>query len=430
MDFFEKIQWDDQLFHSLIELLMGVGIGLLLGMEREFAKRKKEEDRLFAGVRTFPIVTLLGYIGLKLGDQYGIWIFVAAFAGVLSLIALAYLGSQKKGQGPGTTTEFSLIIAFLMGGLVYSGQYHLAVSVTLVVMFLLTFKAGMHVAVEKLAKEDIVTILQFLLLTALVLPLLPNQAFDAYGVFNPFRIWLVVSIFLSLNFVTYFLGKFLAKRHSALLVGVLGGFASSTTTAWYFSRRTRGEGSGGALEASAIVLAASIMFPRLAIWLLILNESLFKTLAIPVLILGAAGVGLGIWLSKRQQQGSLDAQPATSPLNIKEALIFGAVYLGIQWLVFFADQQWGDAGIYIAATLSGITDMDAITISMAEFGKGMDKQAMAALAIWIAAFTNTLVKYSFCLLFGSPALKKYSSYAFVPLFVLGLAVGGYLLFQR
>ncbi len=424
MEFLENIEWDAQLLNAIKELLIVLAIGILLGAEREYSKQQKDE-RLFAGVRTFPIVGLLGYLTLFLSEKYSFLIYVAAFVGVMILVGLSYHRTQR--QDAGTTTEFSLIITFILGSLVFAKSYHLAVTVAVIVTTLLTLKIRLHAVVRQLSQSDIFSIIYFVIITALVLPLLPNQDFGPYNVFNPYKIWLIVSIFVALNFVAYFLSKFIDHRRSVILTGILGGFASSTATAWFFSRQSGRSSKGGAIQASAVVLASSIMFPRLLIWLLLLNITLFQALWAPVLIIGLLGIGLGYFVGKKEQESA----PATeheisNPINFKEALIFALIYVVIQFVVGYAESRYGDEGVYLAAGISGLTDIDAITISMANYGKESVGLSVAAAAVMIAAFANTLVKYAFCLIFGNNNMRKYASYAFVPLF---LAIIGYIVFQ-
>lgn len=430
MEWLSEIGWNEELFNAMKELLIVLGIGLLLGVEREFSKNKPDDEKLFAGVRTFPIVAIAGYLCLRMSEQFGMWIFAAGFLGVITLIALAYQSSRKKSRG--TTTEFSLIMAFLLGGLVFGGEYHLAVTAAVVITALLSLKVRMHQAVYRLSRDEIQSIIIFIIITALVLPLLPDKDFGPYQAINLFKIWLIVSIFVTLNFLTYFLAKFMGEKKSVLSTGIIGGFASSTATAWFFSRQSRKQAHGGVLQAAAIVLASSIMFPRLLIWLLILNRSLFAELWLPVVLLGAIGVGAGLWIIRRHKGGEKEetdeseAHNTSNPINLKEALVFAAIYLAIQLLVGYAHEHFGDSGTYIAAGISGLTDIDAITISMANFEKSAIGLTVAGTAVIIAALANTLVKYGFCLVFGNARLKKYSSLAFAPLFVAGI---GYIIFR-
>lgn len=420
MEFWQTLGLNDELLDLIKELLITLGIGLLLGLEREYTKSGEHKERLLAGVRTFPIVALMGYVSMLLSADYTTWIFLVTFLGVILITALSYLRGGDRDFG--TTTEFALLMTFLLGCMVFTGRYHLSVFLGVIVTALLALKTRLHAAVARLSEKEILSILTFIVITALVLPLLPRQDWGPYGLFNLYEIWLIVVIFVTLNFLGYFLTKFLDHKKSTLMTGILGGFVSSTATAWFFSRQSGKSTDGGVIEAAAIILASSIMFPRLLIWLLLLNFPLFKSLAIPVALLGLAGIGIGYWIARNQ--GSIQESPpreVANPINLREALVFALIYLGIKFLVGYSSEHFGESGVYLASGISGITDIDAITISMANLSKGGLDLSIAGTAILIAAFANTLVKFGFCLAFGNTSLKKYTSMVFVPLFLLGTA---------
>ena len=420
MQFPDGLAIDESALEVLKELLIVLGIGFLLGLERQFSKEKNKESS-FAGVRTFPLVATLGYLSLYLTIHVLPGTFLVAMAGTIIMIALSYFFTAKEGH-KGGTSEFALLLCFGLGGLVVIDQYHLAVAIGVLVTAILALKVRIHSAVKKLDLDDIFSILVFIVITALVLPLLPDQDYGPYGIFNLYKIWLIVAIFVTLNFLAYFLDKYLGQKNSVLITGILGGFASSTATSWYFSRYSGKSEQGGIIEAAAIILASSIMFPRLLIWLLLLNLSLFRMLWIPIILLGLAGLLAGIWISRKHSNLPTGERPkASNPINLKEAFFFAGIYIAIQFLVAYADQQFGESGVLIASGISGLTDIDAITISMANYHPPGSLSSIAAVAILIAAFSNTAVKYIFCLLFGNANLKKYTSYVFVPLFLSGFA---------
>ena len=427
-EFLESIGFDETLLNMLKELLIVLGAGLLLGLEREHTKMKKGQGRLFAGVRTFPIVGIIGYLSLFLASKFSIWIFVAAFIGTMGLIALSYNRTQETDSG--TTTEFTLMTTFILGGLIFAKFYHVSVTIAVLVTFLLTIKIKLHRAVSSLSENDILSIIKFLIITALILPVLADRDFGPYGVFNFYKIWLIVAIFVSLNFIAYFLSKYLDQKKSILLTGILGGFASSTATAWFFSRQSRHFPKEGIIQSAAIILASSIMFPRILVWLLLLNLSLFQELWLPILTFGGMGLAIGYTIGKKYKPRSLKVNHEIgNPINFKEGLIFAGAYVIIQLFVGYAEERFGREGIYIASGVSGITDIDAITISMANYSKHTNAETVAATAILIASFANTIVKYLFCLLFGSQTLRKYTSLAFIPLFILGSAYMLYLIIK-
>jgi uncharacterized membrane protein (DUF4010 family) len=415
---------DPELLAFFKNLLITVGIGLLLGLEREFSKGGDEDDPSFAGVRTFPIVALIGFLAATYADLYSPWVYVAALLGTFAFTVFSYQQAANKGSYGGTS-EFSLIIAFLLGGLVVKENYHGAVSIAVIVTALLALKVRLHALIDKLDKQEVFSILIMVVITALVMPLLPNENVGPFETLNPYKAWLIVVIFVSLNFLAYFIEKFIGSRRSVLITGIIGGFASSTATAWYFSRKTSGSEKGGVVEASAILLASSIMFPRLLIWLFILDQQLLRMLWLPVTMFGLLGIGIGYWMSRQNREDEVEASPrqASNPINFKEAFIFAGIYIVIQLLVGYANAYFGDRGVYIASVIAGLTDIDAITISMADYQEKSITMSVAGAAIILAAFSNTIIKYAFCLIFGNQTLRKYSTIGFVALFLAGMGYG-------
>lgn len=429
MDDFQQLMLDPELLSFLKDLLVVLGIGLLMGIEREFSKGEGKEstEHTFAGIRTFPIVALIGYAAAHFAEVYSPWVYVACIAGTFALTALSFVHSSRQGDRGGTS-EFALIAVFLLGGLVVQGNYHGAVSIAVAVTALLALKVRMHSFVGNLTKNELYSILIMVVVTALVMPLLPREDFGPYGTLNLYKAWLIVVIFVTLNFVAYFLEKFLGSRRSVLITGIVGGFASSTATSWFFSRKAGQSKKGGILESAAIIFASAIMFPRLLIWLIILDRHLLGMLWVPITLFGLLGIGLGLWVSRRAQEKKVEQSPrqSSNPINFREAFVFAGIYIVIQLLVGFANEQFGDRGVYIASVIAGLTDIDAITISMSDYEQKSIGDQVAAIAIVMAAFSNTIIKYAFCLIFGNRAMRINSSIGFVPLFLAGI---GYILYH-
>lgn len=410
----------------VLEVFIVLGIGIVIGLEREYALNAKKQDsedsssELFAGVRTFAVVALLGYLSIFLSKIHSEWIYPLCLVIVSAFALLSYyLGNKKRESG--STTQFALIVVFLLSAVVYYDEYLFAAFLGLLLAALLALKLRIHMAVAQLTKADILAILLFSAISILILPVLPNRDFGPYGALNPFKIWSIVTIFMSINFVGYFLHKFIKTKYSIILTGILGGFVSSTATAWYFSRQGGKSKQGGAAHLGAIVLASSIMFPRILIWLFLLNTNLLEALWAPLVIFGAIGFMVGLYLSLRVSKNEKIAErPIENPINLRDALVFATIYVFILLIVGFAGDELGASGIYYASAISGLSNVDAVTISMANYTGDSILISTATIAILIAAFANTLVKYILCLVFGNPLMRKYATLSFGPLFILGV----------
>lgn len=432
MDFnpVESLNLSDAAIHFFQDILIVLGIGLLIGLEREYAKSQQNEDsaqEMFAGVRTFPLVGIIGYLAIYIGDRFSFWIYPVVLGGVILLTIVAYYLSRLR-KRVGATTELAFIATFLLSSLVYLEEYLLSAFLALLITALLAFKVNLHKAISTFSRKDILSILLFAVITVLILPLLPNKDFGPYGVLNPFKIWLIVTIFIALNFVAYFLHKFIDSRHSILTTGVLGGFVSSTATTWYLSRLGGRTSEGGMTQIAAITLASSIMFPRLLVWLIVLSPELFSILWLPITIFGALGFSIGLYYIKLSTgEHNFEERKITNPINFKDALFFALLYILILLLVGFAKDYLGSKGVFLAAGLSGLTDVDAITISLSNYANQSIQLSVASVAIIIAAFSNTLVKFAICLVFGNRIIRRYAGFAFGSLFAAGLAYVLYLL---
>ncbi|MEX2589528.1 MAG: MgtC/SapB family protein, partial [Chitinophagales bacterium] len=410
IDLTETLNLTPEIIRFFREVLIVLGIGLLGGLEREYSKKKNqkaENFELFAGVRTFPLVALIGYLSIYLGNMITVWIYPVALLAVAAFAVAAFSISRME-RPTGATTEFALIAVFLLSNLVYLQEYLIAVFLSLLITALLALKVNIHQAVKALSQRDIYSIIVLAVITALILPLLPNKDLGIYGVFNPFRIWLIVTVFISLNFVAYFLHKFIDTRYSIIAIGVLGGFVSSTATAWYFSRLGGKTKKGGITHVAAIVLASSIMFPRILVWLIVLSPALLKILWLPVLLFGIGGFVIGFYYSKKSLGNEeFEEREISNPINFKDALAFGGLYVLIMLMVGFAEDYLGQLGVYFAAAISGFTQVDAITISMTNYAANNIDISVASVAILIAAFVNTFFKYALCLFFGNNNMRKY-----------------------
>jgi len=403
----------------LIRLFMTALIGLIIGMERE--RSHTADYELFAGMRTFSLIALLGFLSLYFANIFSIWIFIVTLAGIIAFVIVSYIIFSKIGDYGGTT-DISIILTFMMGALIYLGQIHLVVATTVLILLLLSMKFKFKSLLGKITNEDVITLIKFTIITAIILPLLPDKAYGPFQVLNPRHIWFVIVLIASINFIGYLLMRFLGEKKGILLTGMIGGLFSSTAVAWSFSQKSRKLQTNSQTLAIAILLASSIMFARVLFLVYILNSLLSQTLYIALLILLVTGVlTSALMYSKVKNKTASESIEVKNPLNLAGAIKFGILYATILLFVNIAQTYFGNMGIYIASALSGLTDVDAITISMANLSKDSITLFVAKNAIIIAALSNTLVKYFITLFLGNRELKKYSSFGFGALFLCGIA---------
>ena len=391
-------------------LAVAVALGLLMGLEREWAHR--DESTSFGGVRTFPLIALSGAASAYAGGALALPALpIAAFAGVALLVAFSYRASAAQGQY-GMTTEVSALLSFVIGALCSDGRVSVAVAVGVVAMLLLSLKDSLHELVTRIEARDITATLRFALISAVVLPLLPNRDFGPppFDVLNPFEIWLMVVLIAGLDFAGYLLVKLLGAEHGFGLTGLLGGLVSSTALTLGFARRSVDAPAQGSALALGIVLAWTVMFVRVAGEVAVIEASLLPRVLTFLATLSVAGLAATAVLhyarrSAKPATAALDT--AKNPLELAGAIRFGLLYALITLGAQAAQVYAGEAGLYAAGALAGMTDVDAITLSMANLvSSNPENAAVAARTISIAVLSNTAVKCGMVFALGSATLRR------------------------
>ncbi|MFQ5569262.1 MAG: MgtC/SapB family protein [Rhodothermales bacterium] len=387
-------------------------IGLLVGLQREYAHfRENGENRLFAGTRTFALMSLLGCTAAFMADLSGSPLaFVALLLVAGALVTVAYYLSAHAGS-MGLTTEVAALIIVLAGALCYWDQLALAAALAVATTVLLALKLQTQTLVRNITREDVYATLTFAVITVVVLPVLPRQSFGPppFDVLVPYKIWLMVVFISGISFLGYVLIKIVGARRGVGLTGLLGGLASSTAVTLSFSQRSRTLEGFAKPFALAILLAWSVMFVRVMVEVAALNGPLLRIVWIPMTagtLVSFAYCGYLYFsqgLEKQEEQDDFK-----NPFELGPALTFGLIYAVILLAANAAQMYLGNTGVYLSSIASGLADVDAITLSMAELSKeGGDLDLhTAARAIVLAAASNTVVKGGIVLSAGSVALRK------------------------
>lgn len=378
-------------------------LGLLMGLERERSPAAK------AGLRTFALVTMLGTLSALLAEEVGSpWILAAALIAVSAMIIGAYRDVQGQGSDPGTTTQAALMLAFGLGAMVWYGYGVLAVMLAIVSTILLHFKPELQSMSKSLTRRDIQSILQFAVLSFIILPVLPNMEFGPYGALNPHQIWLMVVLISGVSLAGYVALRMVGERYGVLLLGLFGGLVSSTATTMVYARHAK-SGSGMVRLAAVVILIANlVVLVRIAVLSGVLSPRLVPHI-LPVLaggfLLGAAVILL-LWRNIGRD-GTLPMPEITNPTEIRIAFGFGLFYalvlLSAAWLSDLA----GSRGLYSLAFVSGLADVDAILLSTLRLFE-LDKLPVhqAVMAISIAYLSNLVFKFGLVVVVGGGALAR------------------------
>lgn len=421
--------WSGTDVHLLVRFAVAAGIGFLIGLEREFAKKVRErpvddgstQEKQFAGLRTFTLIALLGFLAALSAEPLGGWFFAIILVGFIALLVTSYVASIRRGD-IGATSEVTALITFLLGGLAHEGHLLFIIIVAVLVLLLLSFKLPLHRFVTMLTEQEVRAIIEFVIISVLVLPFLPNTGYGPHGTWNPKEIWTMVVLVSGISLVGYLLAKVMGEGRGTLLAGVIGGLVSSTAVALSFARMARVRTTALAALSMGILASAAIMFLRMLLELYVVNKELALVMTAPLTLTAAAGLGAAWWLQRSAGKHAHDGSPVlTNPLNFRVALQFAVLYALVRWLVVWADERFGNAGTYVAGALAGVTDVDAVTLSMARMASEPGWSTQAQVTILIAATVNTLVKFGIAVVVGGPALRRTVTPGFVGMAVAAAA---------
>jgi uncharacterized membrane protein (DUF4010 family) len=399
-----------------------LAIGFFVGLQREYAHGGPGKE-IFAGERTLALMGLLGCSAAMAADELGsAWPFVVIVALTGSLVAIAYFVGAWRGH-VGLTTEVAAVVTLMAGALCYWEHLALAAALAVVTTVLLSIKVETDVFVKRLTREDIYAVLKFAVITAIVLPVLPNANYGPppLDVLNPRTIWLMVVLISGIGFLGYVLVKVTGPRQSLALTGLLGGLVSSTASTVSLSQRSRQEPSRGRPLALAIIIAWTMMFVRVVVEVAAVNPDLLGELWRPLAVVAAAGLAYCAYLFLVERASGEEGLSFSNPFELGPALKFGLAYMAILLLSRAAQEYMGRAGVYVSSALAGLADVDAITLSMAELSQagGSLSIGVAKLAVVLATMSNTVVKGGIVLMSGSAQLRR----ALVPGLVLLLGAG-------
>jgi uncharacterized membrane protein (DUF4010 family) len=399
-------------------LAISLGLGLLVGLQRE-----RGADRV-AGVRTFALITLLGTVSAMLSHQLGAWVVVAALLAVVVTTAVATIFQLLAGSDDvGITTEIAIVLMFAIGVLLELGDPIVGVVLGGAVAVLLQLKGPLHRLIDRLADKDVRAIFQFVLLTLVILPVVPDETFGPYDVLNPRNIWLMVVLVTGMSLGGYLAYKLLGSGTSTLLGGLIGGLISSTAATASYSKRAGGGSAALRSIVAAIMLATAVMYARVIVEMSIAAPGAIWSLVWPIVILAGAtlAISLGVWVTVMRAPVKLPEQE--NPTELKAALIFALIYAAVLLLVAWARDMVGDSGTYIVAAVSGVADMDAITLSTARLVQNDQLEPSTAWrAVIVGSIANMAFKTGIAAWLGGSRLGLALGAAFLGSALVGLAL--------
>jgi len=394
---------DNTGLEHLPAFITSLAIGLLIGLERERNPAAK------AGLRTFAVVALLGTLAALLSAEMDApWLLAAGLLLVGILIIAAYLNAPTPEGDPGTTTEAALIVCYCLGATVWFGYGTLAIILGVVTTVLLYFKPELSGISKGMKRSDLLSILQFAVLTFVVLPILPDRAYGPYDALNPHHIWLMVVLISGVSLAGYVALRLFGQRWGAPLLGLFGGLVSSTATTLVYARHGKADGSFIPLTVLVILLANLVVLVRLAIIGALLAPEVLPRL-LPVLGSGLllGGLVTVYWWRRLSAGAALPVPEIKNPTEIRTALTFGLVYAVVLFLTAWLSDYFGSRGLYAVALASGLTDVDSMTLSSLHLlAQGKLQVAQVVTAINLAVISNLAFKTGLVFFVGGASMAR------------------------
>lgn len=415
----------------MLSLIASAGLGAVIGLIRQWSEQAEQpRNTEFAGVRTFTCWSLLGCVAAFLSEEYS----PAVLPVVLAIVGAHFVIGNRPTAAktpPGSTTFVASLLAVLVGALVHWQKHEEAVLLAALLVVLLGLKHPIHAWTRNFTETDIRATLQFVAVTGVILPLVPNRDFGPYDAFNLRSTWMMVVLISGIGFAGYVLMRLLSARTGVVLTSVLGGVASSTATTLAFSRRSRDDPAHSESYALAVAIACTVMLPRVLVVVGLVSRELAQQLLLPFGIMAVPGLvyGVVIFWRQRQRRGKSDAPVIGNPLSLVTAVKFAAIYAVVAFLVKAASQTGHLQGSLLPlAFVSGLTDLDAIALSVARnLGAAATDGSLAAQAVVVAAIANSILKSGLAVGLGSPALRWHV--AGVMLATIAAGIGGIVLLQ-
>ena len=384
-----------------IPLAVAFGIGAIIGMERE----QSDSAGVYAGSRTFPLLALYGaFVGTFFPNALPMALLTVALP-----LTVAYGGKVFLEGDLGLTTLVAGLLTVVLGAMAAHSQQAMIAAIVGagVIVVLLSAKTRLHELADNIGEDERRASVKFIVVVLIVFPLLPNRGLDVLLGLNPRYVWLMVVLVTGLSFAAYLLGQTIGARRGIVLTGVLGGFVSSTATAVSMAERTRESPSLYHVTAFSAVIAAIVMFPRALVEVAIVNPDLLPLVGIPLGIMTLTGAAIGAlvyWRSELDREVETDIR---NPFHLRTALVFGALFAVVLLVSEYANAYVGTSGVYGTAFVSGLADVDAITLSLSTLAAdGEITNEVATTGIVIAAIANTAVKAGITWVLGTRELGR------------------------
>ena len=456
MDLGTTLDWE-----IVQSIVIALALGALIGLERQ-SHYEEEHEVESVGLRTFALAALLGCLSVLAAPISPAVPYIAGAGYLLLVVTFLYFESRARETKPGITTQVSALLVYVIGVIV-PAEPVLAAVVAVLVASILSIKDWTHRMVENLSEEEVVGTMKFLLVSVVLLPILPEKPVDPWGIYDLQEIWLLVVLISGISFLGYFAIRFFGRDRGIALTGALGGLASSTAVTLAMCQRVKAAKKSKSIHlaaAFAILIASGIMTVRVIILILAVSRTLAMTVWIPLGAMAVPGGLVSWWFWYRMEEnGEGDSQEGRSeegeelageevavevsggaeqdrepgdgerdleisnPFELSPALKFGALFAVIIGGVYLARQFYGSSGTYAASFLSGLANMDAISVTIARMVESESVSTIIGVrGVVIAIIANSISKAVLSLVLGSRRLGGYVALGLLPMIAVGTGV--------
>jgi uncharacterized membrane protein (DUF4010 family) len=400
------------------QMAISLLLGLLIGLQRERA------DRTIGGIRTYPLIAAFGTLCGWLAVDYGGWIVAAGLIALSALLVISNFMLASTGKhDSGQTSEVAALLLYGIGAYLVVGEPAVAVALGGAIAVLLHLKDPLHAFANRIGERDIAAVMQFVLITLVILPVLPDRNFGPYDTLNPFHIWLMVVLIVGIGLVGYVAYKVLGARDGAVLGGVIGGLVSSTATTASFARRAASAPASAGLAALVIMIASAIVYARLITEVAVVARGHVGAMLPPLVAMLAASAAVSALLFFRTRDHHAPMAEQGNPADLRLAMTFAAVYAVVSFIVAAVKTEFGGAALYPVALIAGLTDVDAITLSSSQLvAQGRLEPDTAWRVILLASLSNLVFKAGMVAVIGGRKLLAFILPAFGAVLAIGAGV--------
>jgi uncharacterized membrane protein (DUF4010 family) len=410
---------------DLVNFLLVAVFSLLIGLSQKLVHSHKQmPDHTFGTDRTFTFIGILGYILFRITPESTV-LFMGGGLVVCIFMGINYYFNILQHEDHGMTTIMIALITYCIGPLMVTQPLWLVIMVIVTVLILTELKESFTQISQRFDRGEFLTLGKFLIIAGVILPIVPDEPIIRGLALTPYKIWLAVVVVSSISYFSYLLKKFVFKKGSIIVSGILGGLYSSTATTIILARKIRKDPQSQNQYIAAIILATAMMYLRILALIMIFNNDLFLQLYPWFLLLFAVSAVTGVILFRfrNRDHTSVQQEPENdkNPLEFRVAILFALLFVAFSFIIHFVLIRFGRSGLNVLSFLVGLTDIDPFLINLFQ-GKYQGLQEAISIATLQAVIGNNVVKMLYACFFSTKKSWLYLILGFLVIILVNLVV--------